>query len=94
MTAGRGRGDNKDRKKKYKETSFPSPSSYSTLNNPHIKLSAYKLQITSDSSGNMEARIGNRNGRDVMETIPTSPPTTQPPRSIFKQWGWCTDEDT
>jgi hypothetical protein len=57
------------------------------LNNPYIKLSAYKLQITGDSSGNMEARIANRNGGDIRETIPTFPLTPNPqPPSIFKQW--------
>jgi hypothetical protein len=64
-----------------KETSFPSSSSFS-LNNPYIKLSAYKLQITDDSSGNMEARIGNRNGGDVRETIPTFPLTPNPPTPV------------
>jgi hypothetical protein len=37
----------------------------------------------------MEARIGNRDGGDVRETLPTFPPP-----STFKQWVWCTNEDT
>jgi len=41
----------------------------------------------------MEARIGNRHGDDIRETLIISPPSPFTPLK-FRQCGWLTNEDT